>query len=344
MRLADLVREITYPLREISVVIAMLFFVLIFGLADWGGAFGIPLLLITIPAYIRYLIYLLEAHANGRPPPVPDLAMFNPFDNLWSLTPAILLAVFMFAAILLAVPGSAWIAYLIYAALLLIAPASLAILAITHSPSESLNPAAIIKMIRVCGAAYFLVPAITLALYFLIGLLEWTGLPSLLVDLSQSYQVILFFTLTGALLYANDVIKEVDIGPPLARSDDEVAGDLAKERQKVANHAYGFISRNNRAGGFAHINQWLDKEADIDAASEWFFREMQSWENSAAALFFAQQYLNRLLHEEQEVAALKLVARCLHEDPRWKPQLEDRALFLELAERHGRGDLAGPLG
>jgi len=343
MRLADLVREFTYPLREIGVVIAMLFFVFMFGLADWGGVFGIPLLLITVPACIRYLIYLLEAHANGRPPPVPDLAMFNPIDNVWSLTPAILLAVLMLADLSLAMVDSALFVYLLYATLLVIAPASMAILAITHSPSESLNPAAIVRMVRVCGAAYFLVPAVTLTLYILIGLLEWWGLPALLINLCKGYQAILFFTLTGALLNANDVVKEVDIGPPLARSDDEVAGDLVKERQKVANHAYGFVSRNNRAGGLAHIKQWLDREADIDAGSEWFFREMLSWENSTAALFFAQQYLNRLLYEEQDVVALKLVARCLHEDPRWKPQLEDRASFLELAERHGRADLVGPL-
>jgi hypothetical protein len=149
----------------------------------------------------------------------------------------------------------------------------------------------------------------------------------------------LLFTLTGAVLHANDVAVQVDIDPPLEKSDTEISGDLEKERQKVANHAYGFINRNNRAGGLAHINQWIDKEADSDAAYAWFFREMLTWENSTAALFFAQVYMNWLLHGEQEVAALKLAARCLHEDLRWKPQLEDRALFLQVAEQHGREDL-----
>lgn len=339
LQFADVVREILYPLKNTGIVISLLFFWFMFSLADWGGAFGIPLLFITVPACIRYLIYLLETHANGRSPPVPDLSMFNPIDNLWSLTPAIFVAIFMLADALLAVPGFTWAAFLLGAALLLITPSSLAILAVTHSPTESLNPVAIAKMIRICGAAYLLVPAVAVLLYLLLGLLDEIGIPAFLIDLGKSYQVILFFTLTGALLRANNVVEEVAIYSPLATSDKEVSADLRKERQRVASHAYGFVSRNNRAGGLAHINQWIDREADTDAACDWFFQEMLTWENHTAALFFAQQYLSRLLHEEQEGAALKLAARCLHEDPRWKPQLDDREAFLELAQRHGRGDL-----
>jgi len=339
LRFADVVREILYPLKNTAIVIAVLFFWFIFSLADWGGAFGIPLLLITVPAYIRYLIYLLETHANGRSPPVPDLSMFNPIDNLWSLTPAIFVAIFLLADALLAVPGFIWAAFLLGVALLLIAPSSLAILAVTHSPTESLNPVAIAKMIRICGAAYLLVPAVAVLLYLLLRWLDGIGIPAFLIDLGKSYQAILFFTLTGALLHANNVVEEVAIFSPLATSDTKVSADLVKERQRVANHAYGFVSRNNRAGGLAHINQWIDKETDTDAAYAWFFQEMLTWESSTAALFFAQQYLRHLLHGEQEGAALKLAARCLHQDPRWKPQHEDRDVFLELAERHGRNDL-----
>jgi hypothetical protein len=215
----------------------------------------------------------------------------------------------------------------------------LAILAVTHSPSESLNPAAILRMIRVCGAGYFLVPGIIVLVSILFVLFGLLGLPSLLIDLGKSYQVVLLFTLTGAVLHANNVAVQIDIELPLEKSADEITGDLEKERQKVANHAYGFVSRNNRAGGLAHINQWIEKETDADAAYAWFFREMLTWENSSAALFFAQECLSRLIHDEQEVAALKLAARCVHEDPHWRPRLEDRDLFLELAQRHGRDDL-----
>ncbi len=129
-------------------------------------------------------------------------------------------------------------------------------------------------MIQVCGAGYFLVPGIIFLVSVLFVLFGFFGFPPLLIDLGKSYQVVLLFTLTGAVLHANNVAVQVDIGPPLEKSDDDITGDLEKERQKVANHAYGFVSRNNRTGGLAHIRQWIEKEADTDAAYAWFFREM----------------------------------------------------------------------
>jgi len=343
MKPADVIREVIYPLTNVAIVLAMLFFWMLFGLVQRAGLIGIWLLIIIAPAYIRYLLYLLEARANNRGPPVPEIGMFNPVDNFWSLTPLILLSILIWADILFADSGLAWLGIAISIAIFLIAPSSLAILAVTHSPSESLNPAAILRMIRVCGAGYFLAPVTIVLISILFLLFGLIGMPPLLIDLGKSYQVVLLFTLTGAVLYANDVAVQVDIEPSIEKSDDEISGDLDKERQKVVNHAYGFISRNNRAGGLAHINQWIAEEADADAAYAWFFREMLTWENSTAALFFAQEYLSRLIHDEQEVAALKLAARCLHEDPRWKPQLEDRELLVELAERHGREDLVRQL-
>ncbi len=339
MKPADVIREIVYPLTDVAIVLAMLFFWMLFSLAQRAGLIGLWLLIIIAPAYVRYLLYLLEARANDRSPPVPDISMFNPVDNLWTLTPLILLSILMWANILFATSGQVWVAMLLSFAIFLIAPSMLAILAVTHSPSESLNPAAILRMIRVCGAGYFLVPGIIVLVSILFVFIGLFGLPSLLIDLGKIYQIVLLFTLTGAVLHANNVAVQIDIEVPLEKSADEITGDLDKERQKVANHAYGFVSRNNRAGGLAHINQWIEKEADADAAYAWFFREMLTWENNSAALFFAQECLSRLIHDEQEVVALKLAARCVHEDPRWRPRLEDRDLFLDLAQRHGREDL-----
>ena len=339
MKPSDVIREIFYPLKNMAIVFAMLFFWMLFGLVQRAGLIGLWLLVIIAPAYIRYLLYLLEARASNRVPPVPEISMFNPADNLWSLTPLILISMLIWVEILFVDSDLAWLGILIGMAIFLIVPSTLAILAVTHSPSESLNPSAVFRMIRVCGAGYFLVPAVIILISVLFVLFEFLGLPPFFTNLGKSYQIVLLFTFTGAVLHANDVAVQVDIDPPLEKSDAEISGDLEKERQKVANHAYGFINRNNRAGGLAHINQWIDKEADTDAAYAWFFREMLTWENSTAALFFAQVYMNCLLHGEQEVAALKLAARCLHEDPRWKPQLEDRALFLQVAEQHGREDL-----
>ena len=109
--------------------------------------------------------------------------------------------------------------------------------------------------------------------------------------------------------------------------------------KQVANHAYGFISRGNRASGLRHIQLHLDDE-DRDDAYAWFFNEMLTWDNSDAALFFAQDYLHRLLETGQSGTALKLITRCLHVDDRFRPHAADRAVVRELAEQFGRDDIA----
>ncbi len=339
MKATDVGRELLYPLTDMAIVFAMIFFWLLFGLAQNAGLLGIALLFLTAPAYVRYLLYLLEARANGKSAPVPDITMFNPADNLWSLTPLILIAAAVWAGILLASKISLFGVMLIGAGALVIGPASVAVLAVTHSPAESLNPAAMLRMIRACGPAYFIVPGVLIAMSGLFVMLYLAGTPLFLIDLGTSYQIVLLFSMTGAVLQANNVAMQVTIEDPVEPTADDIARDLDHEREKVANHAYGFISRGNRQGGFTHIRQWLEKEAVVEEAYLWFFHEMLKWESSDPALFFAQEYLGQLLKWRMENEALKLIARCLHENARWRPLPENRDEAHDLAARHGREDL-----
>lgn len=339
MKASDLGREFLHPLTNMAIVLAMIFYWLLFGLAQNAGLFGIALLFLTLPAYLRYLLYLLEARANGRPGPPPAIEMFNPADNFWTLTPFIHIATVLWVGILLVNKLSLYSAALFAAAYLLVVPASLSVLAVTHSPGESLSPLAIVRMVRACGIAYFIVPIVQVALLGLFVLLYLVDVPLLLIDLGTSYQIILLFTMTGSMLHANNVAMQVAIPEPLEPTAEELAQDLNDERKKVANHAYGFISRGNREGGFAHIRQWLQKETAVEEAWQWFFHEMLKWENANPALFFAQEYLRRLLDWNMEKEALKLVARCLHENPRWRPLAGERDRVFEVAQRHGHDDL-----
>jgi len=183
------------------------------------------------------------------------------------------------------------------------------------------------------------VPAVLFVMSLTFVGLYFLGTPLFLIDLGTSYQIVLLFTLTGAVLKQNDVAMQVDIPDGIPLTAEERADDLDKERQKVANHAYGFISRGNRDGGFAHIRQWLEKETARDVAYRWFFLEMLKWESTEPALFFAQDYLGQLLSWGMENEALKVIGRCLHENPRWKPARADRQAVSELATRHSRDDL-----
>lgn len=339
MRPADVGRELLYPLTNPALLTAMITFALIAELIEAAGVFGLWLAIIVLPAFFRYALYLLEARAHGQQAPVPTIEMFGFFDNFWALFPTVLLGAFIwldwYIGLTYSLEAARW--FLVF--FLLVYPASIAVLGVTRSPIASLNPMAMFRMIKICGADYVWIPLISIPVIFAVGWMSRFDLPFLVLNFSSNYAFFLFFTFTGAVLQAHDVVKEVDIESPIEANEAELAAGLVRERQRIANHAYGFINRGNRDGGFAHIRQWLEKEAARDEAYQWFFLEMLKWESKEPALFFAQDYLAQLLRWKMDNEALKVIARCLHENPGWKPGLSAREEVTELATRHGRDDL-----
>jgi hypothetical protein len=313
---------------------------LLFELAEAAGVFGIWLGIIILPAFFRYSLYLLEARAQGHKAPVPGIEEFSLVDNFWALFPAVLLGMFIWLEWRILVNDSPLPAALLLLIFLFVYPASMAVLGVTRSPLASIDPRACWRMVRHCGSDYLWIPAGVVPVTIGVILLARVDTPFLLFDVVSNYAFMLLFTLTGAVLQAHQVMQEVDIDLPLPPTSAELQSDLDTARQRVANHAYGFISRGNRDGGFAHIHHWLQQEIARDEAYAWFFREMLNWELKAPALFFAQDYLRQLLGWNLDREALKLIARCLHEDPDWLPGQDERAAVRALIELQGRNDLA----
>lgn len=340
MKPTELLREILYPLTDMTIMLAMLVFLLLGSLAGAAGLLGLWLAAILLPAFFRYALYLLEARALGQAAPPPGIELFNWFENFWSLFPLILLVACGWFLSFIANNISNSAALFAGAVMMILFPAPIGILALSRSPVESLNPLALKRLIAACGPQYLWVPAVTAAGFAGVMYLKSIGTPGLLVNAAGIYVYFLLFTLTGALLHAKKVSVRVTIPEPLEPLEEVLEQRLLGERQRVANHAYGFVSRGNRAGGFRHIQQWIDaEEVDIDAARDWFFREMLTWEETDAALFFAQTYLSRLLGRQQDVAAIKLISRCLLENSRFRPLAGDRDAAVALLRRYSRDDL-----
>jgi len=337
------VKEALFPLTDLSMLMAIIGFGFLLWVASAAGILGLWLMFIVVPALFRYGLYLLEARADGKATLVAGIEVFDIIDNLWGIFPLLLFGAFVWLEFYLLTSVSLQAAQLVCGLSFLVYPASMAVLAVTRSPLDSVNPLVIVRMIRVCGIDYVWIPLVLIFVMIAAGFLESFGPPTIVLFFTGTYVFFLLFTFTGAVLHANDVTSEIEIEAPVEKSVIEVAGDLDAERQKVANHAYGFISRGNREGGFQHIRQWIESDPDIDDAVSWFFGEMMRWERKEAALFFAQDCLAHFLHHELDAKALKLIATCIYEDPQWKPKSEDRRHAIELAQTHGREDLVRSL-
>ena len=336
-------RELVYPLTDVVVLLSIVVFTLLSVLAQAAGLLGLWLGIILAPAVFRYLLMLLEARAYGRVTPVASIELFGVIDNFWSLAPLVIFAILIWGSIYLAGQVSPVAAQAFAALVLAFAPASLAVLAITYSPVESFNPATLARMIRACGWRYGLAPFTVLMVLLVTSALASLGAPDLVNLALGYYALFLLFTFTGALLHASGVQFSLtvenadDAGLPLPEDD------LTLSRRRVMNHAYGFFSRDNRAGAMKHVEAAIENEPDIDAAYRWYFNEMLKWESHDAALLLAQSWLTRLLDEERDVEAVKLISRCLLENPRFRPLTDDHEAALELAMRMKRDDLARAL-
>ena len=339
MQAKAIIREILYPLTELAVVLALIIFLLFEILAEAAGLLGIWLTIVILPAYFRYLLYLLEARANGREAPVPGIELFNWVENFWSLFPLVLIAFLIWAEYFLLSNLGFAAAAVAGAFVLVIYPASMAVLALTRSPVESLSPAALIRIVKACGRDYMLIPLITVTTAFFISYLVYLGAPYVLTKAVAMYATILMFTLTGRVLHEHSVAIPIEMPPQREPAAEQRDVQLTRERTSVLNHAYGFVSRGNREGGLQHLFRWIENEANTDAAYGWFLNEMLKWESTEVALLLAQRYVSWLLPESRDTDALKLISRCLLENPRFRPLPEDMGAALAAADRLGNDEL-----
>ncbi|HZW59720.1 MAG TPA: hypothetical protein VFE85_05445 [Woeseiaceae bacterium] len=334
-RLAD-------PVLESSILITTLFFWLAFYIAIKAGMFGLWLLIVLVPAWIGYLVRIVEARALRRAPPLLGIEHFNMAHALWRMVAVLPIVLLWFLHDYVG-PRSALAANAVLLIGILWLPLLLARLAITHAPLASLDPRGSARLLRRLGAGFLWPPAVLLAAVFCVRWLRQAGVAEGLLTVVVLYWQTAFCAVTGEVVAALDVRREIDIDAPLERSPEEYAAACEVQRQAALNHAYAFISRDNRAGGFAHLAEFVSRSEDPFASERWFLDGMFGWERPDAALAYAQLHLGHLLAARRDVEAMKLMARCLRVDARFRPLPADQGLALAVAERLGNDEVAARL-
>lgn len=340
MKATEAVREIIYPITQTAVLLALLTFFLLGEFAAYGGLLGLVLAFMILPAVLRYLMMILEARLKDGHPEPPDVDMFLWIGNGWSLFSAVWFAVLIYSTYLLGSLFGAAAMLAVDSLIFVFLPASLAVLATTRSPIQSLNPRIVATLIRRAGAAYWITVFFAILASVLVWWLSALPLAEWLQELIAFYLLFAFYALVGGVFRPLQLHEEVDIHESTEPGAEEIGAALSVERTSVLNHAYGFISRGNRAGGLQHIASWLGKDPEPHTAWAWFFEQMLLWEVPEPALVFAQQYLGRLLQSEERVTAVKVMLRCRMINEAFKPLEQDTALALEAAKRCDNAELA----
>ena len=338
MKPTDLIRAVFYPVTEWAVLVPLIFFWLLTSFALWGGVLGLFFLFFISLALLRFQMIVLEARARGAEPETPGIELFSVFGSAWTLFPVVL--VVLYSGVIIWTGRTFGAEWAVVASLVasLFLPASLSVLAITRSPLQSVNPVAIFRLIGRCGNALLIASAYLALIVWLMYLSD--GLPFLLANFVQTFLWFSFFSLTGSLIEPYDLFDEVDIYAPLEKTSAEISSDIDKQRVATLAHAYGFISRDNREGGFEHIFGEIEKDPDPVAAWAWYFDNMMRWERQEHALFFAQHYIHDMLAHGERIPALKVIMRCRLISEGFKPAPEDLPAAIQAAETSGNIELA----
>lgn len=336
-----LLRAVFLPLVELRVLLPLLMFWGLISFGVWRLPLGVIVIILALPPLFRYQSLVLQSCAKGEAPGAFDAEFFDWIGTMWTLFPLPLAAVLVFGGVY---AGDVWGAAGTWSVIVLAAfvyPASLALLAISHSPLESLNPVAIARLYRKATSTFWIAP-----LYFVAAV--WTSMQveTLLSPAAIFVQLFLFFSFaafTGALIEPHGLIDDVRIPDPVDRDERMVAGDVEAARESVLSHAYGFISRDNRGGGFSHIMDEIKRDPDPGGAWAWYFDRMTRWENKQHALFFAQHHVADMLDHGEDIPALKTILRCRLLNESFRPFPEDIPRAIEVAERNGNIELAAVL-
>lgn len=340
MSATEVLREFAFPARSLTVMLSALFIFLMIKFAIFGGLLGLFLLFLVLPSLFHYLMRLLDARSRGEQPGPLDAEDLMWYHAPWRLFLIVHLvfvgyALWIFGS-LYKLPGVLVTGVLVSAVL----PASLAVLAITRSPLQSLNPQAIGRLIGRTGSSYWLLPSFLLLAPAVLRWLSAQGWSGFFLDFFGFYLVLVFFSLTGAVVQPYNLHQEVGIHEPVEPDEEVVEERLLRERTSVLTHAYGFISRDNRRGGFGHIESWLREDPDPESAWPWFFDQMLRWEDKHPALLFGQSYLSQLLRDGDDRAAVKVMMRCRLHNEAFAPLADDIPAALNAAEKTGNQQLA----
>ena len=201
-----------------------------------------------------------------------------------------------------------------------------------------MNPVAIVRVFSEAGPSFIVAPSYLLLLTWLI--LASGSLPLWAVIFTAVFIMFSVASLTGTLIAPSRLVDQVDLPGPLEPDEDRLAGDLQKRRESVLSHAYGFISRDNRDGGFRHLLDAIERDPDPTAAWDWYQAGMFRWEDKVHALFFARHYIRDALAHNEDIRALKMALRCYRESEQFRPLPETIPALLAAAERTGNADLA----
>ncbi|HEX4024628.1 MAG TPA: hypothetical protein VHX52_07990 [Steroidobacteraceae bacterium] len=325
------------PLRPAG-ALTLVFIAVLVTLMLKAGLFAIPGLLILGTWYFKYSFAFLDALVNGQTEaPVLSIEMIMAsLDEFRFLLPLILAIVAFFAFGAARYFVGSIVTALLAIVMLLILPAVVAVQGWTGRLSHSLGPAVCWRMARTLGTDYIC------ALSCIAGLLAIDAVLGFLVPQApRILQIVLFLyawlaaiaVIGGALRANREVLSEripliiPEIAPP-------ALDEAAHERARWIDAIYGALRANNRDNVWHLVMERVQGVSHPLRELQWLYERIAAWHPVPFPNRVAQEVISRLLAEDREGEALRLVRERVALDSAFRPSnAEEGQRLAQLAER-----------
>lgn len=335
-RLADLLGFVT----DMTTVIAAISFSLGLWLSLSAGILGLPLLLLLVPWFAKYLFVILSFAALGRPDvPVLSEELINPAQ----VRPLFILFLILSfgAAYWSATRVSAGAENAVLLSAIFLLPAMISVVVISDNPFRSLNPVNLARLIWSLRLDYV---GVAIALGLLPAMLRgFTALhlPTPIVIFVLLYWLLIVFRFLGHGLYLNraELGLQVINAPEIAEARAERVATTAHKACLDEVHLYASAGHHDRA--YQTVCEHIHRQTDPAATEAWFLERLLAWENTRVGVRLARRAVSRLLAANDAATAWRWCERCLRIAPGFSVKSSGEALTLAIfARQAGRKKLA----
>lgn len=302
-----------------------------------SGWFALAPALILATWYFKYSFAFLDAMVAGqREAPVLSVEMIMAsLDEFRFLLPLILCLVAFFAFGAADYFVGTILAATLGLVLLLVLPAMIAVQGWTGRLSHSLDPTVWVRMARTLGSDYAWILSCVTALVALCVLAAAVPGSPLILKVSASLYAWLgtIAVIGGALQVNRDKLSE-SIPLIIPEISLPTSDATSRERERWIDAMYGALRANNRDNVWQLVMERLQTVAHPLAELQWLYERVAAWRPFPFPNRVAQEIIARLLAEEREGEALRLVRERLALDPAFRPLTAHEARRLaQLAER-----------
>lgn len=312
----------------------------VLGIALKVGPFGLPLVFILLTWLFKYSFAFLDALVAGESEaPVLSVEMITgSIGESRSLVPfvLVLLAFFLSGA------GRFWLGMAleiaVASALLACVPAVLAVQGWTGRLAYSLSPSICRKFIQVLGRdyAWVVVCAFVLAAICVLGPAIVRGAPSVLRIALLVYAWLALIALTGGSIRANRTKLEREIPLIIPRLRSMSLEELERIREHWLDSIYAAWRNGAESNAWHYVVERIEPTSEPLSELRWLYGRLADWQPPGFSNRVAGLLLSRLLRENREGEALRLLKERLACDPAFRPQNDgDGNRIVQLAREWG---------